>query len=436
MKRSITRVIMMVTTATVIVLGVPLAVVVQRSFYDNAVVRLQRRAALAAGEVTLPLDPAAVSNALSEPDGSPDVTVYDEHGQRIAGAGPLTGDTAVQQALDGLPVATVIGASVVVATPINDRNAEHVAGVVRVTIARPTIWRQTLRAWGLMAAVATTALVGAWLAARRQSNTLAKPVAALAETAHSIGAGQLAAPPHPSGLGEIDDVARVLHASSTRAAELLARERAFSSEVSHQLRTPLTRLRLTVEQLARRDDTSPHAADALREIDHVEATIEHLLTLGRRSQPRARVDAAAATVAASKRWQPAVRREHRDVTVDVDGYLEPIAATPAALDQVLDVLVDNALRHGRGPIVLRARRALGAVAIEISDHGATMTTDITQLARRQHRPGHGIGLALARTLVEADGARLDLIGSNPTTFQIIYPIADDADARAMSEQVP
>ena len=431
MKRSITRVIMLVTTATVIALGAPLAVVVQRSFYDNAVVRLQRRAALAAGEVTLPLDPAAVSNALSEPDGSPDVTVYDAQGQRIAGAGPLTGDTAVQQALDGLPVATVIGAAVVVATPIDDRNAEHVAGVVRVTIARPTIWRQTLRAWGLMAAVATAALVGAWLAARRQSNTLARPVAALAETAHRIGAGQLPAPPHPSGLDEIDDVARVLHASSTRAAELLARERAFSSDVSHQLRTPLTRLRLTIEQLTRRDDTSQPAADALREIDHVEATIEYLLTLGRGGPRRgAGVDAASVTVAARQRWQPAVRRDHRDITVDVDGHLDPIAATPAALDQVLDVLVDNALRHGRGPIVLRARRALGAVAIEIGDHGATGTTDITQLARRQHHPGHGIGRALARTLIGADGGRLDLVGSNPTTFQIIYPIADDTDARA------
>ena len=80
MRRSITRVIVLVTTATVLALGFPLAYVLQRAYHGEAVVRLQRQAALAIGEVTLPLDAQTVASALSEPDYPLDVAVYDQTG--------------------------------------------------------------------------------------------------------------------------------------------------------------------------------------------------------------------------------------------------------------------------------------------------------------------------------------------------------------------
>ena len=419
--------IMLVTTATVVALGVPLAYAVHRTYHGDAVVRLQRQAALAVGEITLPLDAATLAKAFSEPDDPPDVGVYDERGALLAGPGPARADRAVEQALQGQPAAIRLGSTLVVTTPLSDRSTERVVGAVRVFTPESTIWRRTLGAWALMTAVAITALGGAWLAARRQGKRLATPISSLAARAEAAGAGQLTEPPRPSGIAEVDAVADALHTSGNQLADVLARERAFSTDVSHQLRTPLTRLRLTVEHLATTRDADDGPAAALLEIDQIDATIDHLLTLARGRHPKTgRADPARALDAAAERWNPVARQHGRQLTLLTLDNLAAITATPAALDQVLDVLIDNAVRHGAGTITLRARHAPGGVAIEIADEGEH-APEPAHLFDRNGGHDHGIGLPLGRTLVEADGGRLTLLPRPPTTFQIIYPTAPDAD---------
>lgn len=430
MKRSITRTIMLVTTMTVFALGVPLAVAVHHTYDGDAVVRLQRRAALAIGEVTLPLDAVTVTNALSEPDDPPDVAVYDHLGTLLTGPGPAIGDQAVAQALHGQPAALTIGSNLVVATPVNDRTTERVVGAVRVSTPEWKIWQRTLTAWALMTGVASAALAGAWLAARRQGQRLGTPINALALRAAVVGAGQLPGPTAPTGIAEVDAVADALNASALQLAELLARERAFSSDVSHQLRTPLTRLRLTIEQSAGPPDDAERSAVALREIDHIEATVDHLFALARGRHPKtSRTNPATALEAAAVRWNATTHRHARHLTIDVPTTLEAVTATSAALDQILDVLVDNAIRHGTGTITLRARHTPGSVAIHVTDEGDGIGKDTDIFRRKRHHDHHGIGLPLARTLVEADGGRLTLHCCAPTTFQIIYTTApDDGEA--------
>ena len=424
MRRSITRVIMLVTTATVLALGFPLAYVLQRAYHGEAVVRLQRQAALAIGEVTLPLDAQTVVAALSEPDDPLGVAVYDQTGALLTGPGPTRPDRAVARALTGQPADAVIGSTLVVAVPINDRSAEQVVGAVRVTTAEATIWQRTLRAWAAMAGVAATALAGAWIAARRQSRRLARPISALATTAESVTAGQMPTPPEPSGIAEVDAVAATLHANTTRLFELLARERTFSSDVSHQLRTPLTRLRLTIERRAADAgaDVDDSSAALLREIDQIEATIVHLLALARgyQNQPTT-TDPNTAVHHATERWQHAVRAQGRQLTLETADDLPPIHATAAALDQVLDVLIDNAVQHATGTIAVRARPTAGGVAIEVCDQGPAAPDE------RTARAGLGIGLSLARTLVHADGGRLMAFDDPPTTYELVYRSALDTD---------
>jgi len=422
MRRSITRVIMLVTTATVLALGFPLAYVLQRAYHGEAVVRLQRQAALAIGEVTLPLDAQTVASALSEPDDPLGVAVYDQTGTLLTGPGPTRPDRAVARALTGQPAEAVIGSTLVVAVPINDRSTERVVGAVRVTTPEATIWTRTLRAWAAMAAIAATALVGAWIAARRQSRRLARPISALATTAESVTAGQMPTPREPSGIAEVDAVAATLHANTTRLFELLARERTFSSDVSHQLRTPLTRLRLTIERRTASASDDDDSAALLREIDQIEATITHLLALARgyRNKP-ATTDPNTAVHDATERWQHAVQAQGRQLTLQSVDDLPTIHATAAALDQVLDVLIDNALQHATGAITVRARPTAGGVAIEINDQGPVARD------QRTARAGLGIGLSLARTLVHADGGRLMAFDDPPTTYELVYRSALDPD---------
>ena len=248
MRTRIAVAILGVTALTLVVLGVPLAVVAQRFYQGRAVVELQRRAALAVGEVTLPLDTTALRNALTEQDDPADVTVYDSGGHRLVGPGPDTADAAVRQALNGQPAARSAAGDQVVATPINDRSTERVVGAVRVTTRQSTITAKVQRAWAAMAATALLAIGGAWLVASLLARRLAAPIERLGERARALGHAAVLAPTEPSGVVEIDDVDRVLVESAVRISQALARERAFSSEVSHQIRTPLTRLSLFVDR--------------------------------------------------------------------------------------------------------------------------------------------------------------------------------------------
>ena len=98
-------------------------------------------------------------------------------------------------------------------------------------------------------------------------------------------------------------------------------------------------------------------------------------------------------------------------------------ASPAAVRQVLAVLVDNATVHGRGTVTVATREASGAVAVDVSDAGPGVQEApahlFTQRADRQD--GHGLGLALARRLAEAEQGRLDLTRAAPPVFTLLLP---------------
>ena len=100
-------------------------------------------------------------------------------------------------------------------------------------------------------------------------------------------------------------------------------------------------------------------------------------------------------------------------------------ASAAAVRQVLAVLVDNAARHGSGTVGVRVREAADAVAIDVSDQGRGVhEPEHVLFARRPAtaRP-HGIGLALARRLAEAENGRLTLTRPSPPVFTLLLPPA-------------
>jgi signal transduction histidine kinase len=102
-------------------------------------------------------------------------------------------------------------------------------------------------------------------------------------------------------------------------------------------------------------------------------------------------------------------------------------ASPAAVRQILAVLVDNAATHGRGNVRLTVRDAGDAIAVDVADEGPSLTVPSSQLFARRgaSASGHGIGLALARRLAEAEGGRLRLSASQPPTFTLLIPALGD-----------
>jgi signal transduction histidine kinase len=422
-RRRITTAIVGVTALILLVLGIPLAIVAQRSIIDSEVVELQASVAHLLTEINLPIDPQQLAQLDSEPDAPPRFGIYDTGGHLVYGVGPDRADAAVRDALLGT-ISSTERDSLVVAAPITDA-AENVLYVVRVSESLSGPHAIARGAWLVMLLAGVIAIGFSWLLARRVAGKLSRPVTDLAIAAGSLGGGGVLAEREASGIAEIDLLADALVDSSRTINDALARERRFSADVSHQLRTPLAGLRLRLERVDAGDDAAALAAESLGHLDRLEATVDHLLAFARGSTP-ATSSTALDEIArdAVDRWTDRAAAASRSITLAATSGVS-VRASTTSLDQILDVLFDNAIRHGQGEIRIAARRLAGGAAIDVGDEGASMDAGDDELFRRGHGSNNGIGLSLARSIADAEGGRLIVTSRSPTTFSLVLLDADD-----------
>jgi signal transduction histidine kinase len=414
-----------VAALLLLVLGIPLAIAVHQSIFDSEVVELQATAARTLAEIRVPLDITQLTRLHTEPDAPPPFGVYDSAGHLMFGDGPASADAPTLRALTGSTVSATNG-QIVVGTPIIDDATEKVVGALRLSESLDDANHRSRIAWLVMGASGLAALAIGWLIANRLARRLVRPVSDLAGAASRLGDGGPLEPTRVSGISEIDTLASALTSSAQRVNDALARERRFSADVSHQLRTPLTGLRLRLE--AARDVESPATLDgAFDDLTRIDATVAHLLAFARDELPaRSSVRLDSTAHDALRRWTGRVEAQHRRITVTAN---EPLTAqgTSASVAQILDVIIDNALRHGRGDIAVAQRRLSGGAALDVSDDGTDLTAARAEhIFRRGEGAGTGIGLALARSLAESDGGRLVLSHQHPTTFSLILLAEHDA----------
>jgi signal transduction histidine kinase len=273
-------------------------------------------------------------------------------------------------------------------------------------------------------------LVIAWFVGSRRARALALPFERLTADAQALGRGDFSVRTTSTGLIEADAAGVALEETASRIGTLLDRERSFSADASHQLRTPLTRLRLGLES-ALLDPSSDHDAalrDAVLRLDGLEHTVTSLLLLARDTAGTGEVcDVAALVREGADRWSEAAAETGRVLSIRIGNDVPLAASTPAALRQVLDVLVDNAVRHGAGGITVAVREAGLGVAIDVSDEGEGLgaTPENAFERRSPDARGHGIGLSLARSLTEAEGGRLVVTAPGPRpVLSVLLPAAE------------
>lgn len=418
MRQRIRGAIVGVSAIVLIALGVPLAIVLHQFFVDSEVVELQAVAATAVAEIDVPLQRAQIGRFAAEPDAPVGFAVYDKSGRRVFGAGPGRADAPVRRALRGKAAASTSDA-IVVGIPIVASGTETVHGALRLAESLDGAEQRATVAYLVMASAGIAALGLAWVIGNRLARTLSEPLTELAARAEGIGDGGLQ-PAAASGIEEIDSLAAVLQRRADDVNQAIRRERQFSADVSHQLRTPITALRLHLEEVRAANAESPRLDRALADLDRLEDTIGHLLALARDAVPEAgpmRLDEAVADAVA--RWQRAAQRAGRALTLAPPAPTT-VTAHRGSIDQVLDVLIDNALRHGEGAVTVSLRSVANGAAVDVADEGRSIPLlHGERVFSRGHGSGNGIGLSVARGVAEADGGRLVLRQHDPTTFSLL-----------------
>ena len=272
------------------------------------------------------------------------------------------------------------------------------------------------------------ALAAAYAVAAAASRRISAPLIYLAAEAEQLGSGQVRPRLRRSGIEEIDLVQAELVRSAERVAGRLAAERQFASDASHQLRTPLTSLSLRLEEielLADDEEMRNEARACIEQVERLTGVVEDLLKVSRRTGGGTTEALHLGEVFAQQRdeWGPAFEAAGRALVLsdDVD---RPVLATPGSLAQELATVIENSLRYGAGTTTVSVRSANGGhgVFIDIADEGEGVDDELAPHIFERSVSGHGstgVGLALAKDLVEADGGRIELTARRPPVFSVL-----------------
>ena len=268
----------------------------------------------------------------------------------------------------------------------------------------------TAVAWSIAAGL-LVALLTAWLLARRVS----APVARLAEAARQIGEGTRPPRLPESGAAELADLARVFNQTAAQLAARRENQNTLLAGVSHDLRSPLGRLKMALGMLAEQRD-SPLLARMERDVAEMESLIGAQLELARAQEREAAV-ATEIDVLLAELLEAAEARSPGQTRLRADGPPCRAGVAPLALRRILGNLLENALRHaGPGPLQLARRRCAGGLLIGVRDAGPGIPAEMREAifrpffrldpSRSRATGGSGLGLAVARQLAETQGWRL------------------------------
>lgn len=253
---------------------------------------------------------------------------------------------------------------------------------------------------------------------------IARPVERLAGSARAIGAGSWQDPVPAAGSGEIGELARELERMRARLIELdrahrdaerLATLGTFTATIAHEVRNPLSAVRLTVQLLARQRPDDPSLTLITEEMERLDLIVDELLAFSRGMAIQPEAVALRPVVEGVVRL---LRRqaEHTAVLVTVEGAGGIVRADPNRLRQLAMNLLLNAIQaaqRGGGTVTVR----LAADGFAIDDDGPGVDADqlphLFEAFRTTRPDGTGLGLHLARTIARAHGGELRHAARSP-----------------------
>jgi signal transduction histidine kinase len=311
-----------------------------------------------------------------------------------------------------------------VAVPVASGGRIH--GAARITYPTSTVDDRVRRYWLVLAAIAGVVIAAAAIVGLTLARWITKPLRDVERAAAAFGAGELEARAPAEGPPEVRDLAHAFNETAAKLQQLLHSQEAFVADASHQLRTPLTALRLRLENLE--PELEPEGRESLAgaqaEVERLSGLVDGLLALARSEaseEGAGALDLGALVRSRAEAWSALL--DEREVGLDVDtGADGPVIvrAAESRLEQVLDNLLSNALEVSPPGARIRvaAQRNGPRVELHVTDEGPGMTE--AERARAFDRfwragggDGSGLGLAIVQRLVAADDGEVELRAADP-----------------------
>ncbi|MFE8989433.1 sensor histidine kinase [Streptomyces collinus] len=342
-----------------------------------------------------------------------------------------TADAALARALEEGRSTTDWGSSFIwgpeleITVPARAAGTDRVVGAVRILYSTDEMTSRLWKIWGFRAVLAVLVLAVAALLGVAVARRLTRPLRQLNNMASKFSDGDLTARSPVTGPPETQTLARTLNQGAERLDTLIAAQRIFVADASHQLRTPLTALRLSLDNIADgvddefvREDVEQATAEVVR----MSRLVSGLLVLARAeakvtaAEPLPLMDIVRERLAV---WRPAAGE--RGVTVALRGSTDgrpSVLASSGHLDQMLDNVLSNALEVSPdgGTITVRVEPRGDVVGVSVLDEGPGMSDAEKSRAfdrfwRGQGltgKSGSGLGLAVVRQLATDDGGTVAL----------------------------
>ena len=301
-----------------------------------------------------------------------------------------------------------------VAKPIGSNG--RILGAIRITFPAGSLNDEVLDNWIRLALLSLVVLIAVAAVGVALARQVTRPVRSLEEAARALAAGDLTSRvPEQRGAPELTSLGGTFNEMADRLESLVASHRSFVADASHQLRTPLTALRLRLENLA--DSAEPGdrqaVAAAIAEIHRLSRLVDGLLAIARAeggtNHPEP-VDLAAVAHERTAAWEALAVESGVEVTMEAPATARALAV-PGAAEQILDNLLANALdaTQDGGVVAVVVDERDGFWEIHVRDEGHGMPAEDRERAfdrfysKGKPGKGSGLGLAIVRQLATASG---------------------------------
>ncbi|MFM9596196.1 ATP-binding protein [Streptomyces scabiei] len=310
-------------------------------------------------------------------------------------------------------------------SPDGTSDKESVVGAVRIKFSTDDLTARLWQIWGFRATLAVLVLLAAAIIGVYAARRLTAPLRQLNEMASKMSDGDLTARSPVTGPQETQTLARTLNQAGERLDTLIASQRIFVADASHQLRTPLTALRLSLDNIADGTDDEFVREDveqATAEVVRMSRLVNGLLVLARAEAKVTAAEPLSLREIIQERldvWRPAA--DERGVTITLRGSADGrplVLASPGHLDQVLDNVLSNALEVSPdgATITVSVETRGDEVVLSVLDEGPGMSDAEKSRAfdrfwRGQGltgKSGSGLGLAVVKQLVTDDNGTVAL----------------------------